>query len=611
MRTSEQYLDSLRNRDLEFWVDGVRVSDPVAHPKVRPSINAVAMTYALAHEPAWRDLATAHSDLIDGPVNRFTHLFREPGDLVAKLQLQRELGRRTGTCFQRCVGLDGINALFIATHSAGTESHARFRQWLIGVQRRDEVICGAMSDAKGDRSKRPVEQPDAFTRIVERRADGVVLRGAKLHQTGAANSHWILVLPGQGLRPGEEDFAFAVAVPVDAAGVVMILGRQPSDGRRGTVDDGNARYGGQEVVVIFDDVFVPWERVFLDRDPANCALFLDAFSGYHRASYGGCKPGNLDVLIGAVTALTQEHGVRDKPAVRDKLVEMVHLTETVHGLGLAASHKSTPHKAGVWLVDRVLANVCKQHVTRLPYEIGRLAEDLAGGLLTTMPSLKDLDHPRLGRFLKQVVGSRDRARLLRLVEWFTYGAGAVPLRIECMHGAGSPAAQRIVLERHTDWDERVALARRLAGLDESPEPETEPVASGPGPSSSPGSIHQEISLNATPDLVYEALMDSGQHGAFTAGRAEISRDVGGAFSCHGGAIVGRNIALVPNVRIVQAWRVATWAPGVYSIVRLEFRAQGQGTLLVLDHTGVPEGTSESLASGWHARYWEPLARHLG
>ncbi len=466
MRTPEQYLQSLRDRDLALWVDGERVADPIEHPKVRPAINAVAMTYTLAHEPEWRDLATARSDVIGGPVNRFTHLFRAPQDLVDKLRLQRELGRRTGTCFQRCVGLDGLNALFIATHAAGPVPHARFLAWLEGVQRRDEVICGAMTDPKGDRSKRPVAQPDSFTRIVERRPDGVVLRGAKLHQTGAANSHQILVLPGQGLRAGEEDFALAAAVPVDAPGVLMVLGRQPSDGRKGTIDAGNARFGGQEVVVLFDDVFVPSERVFLDGNLAACGLFLDAFSGYHRASYGGCKPGNLDVLVGAVTALTQQTGVRDKAAVRDKLVEMVHLTETVHGLGLAASHQSERDPSGVWRVDRVLANVCKHHVTRLPYAIGRLAEDLAGGLLATLPSLADLDHPRLGPLLRQAVGGRDRAQLLRLVEWFTYGAGAVPLRIECMHGAGSPAAQRIVLERHTDWAHRVALARDLAGLED-------------------------------------------------------------------------------------------------------------------------------------------------
>lgn len=468
MRTAAEYLDSLRARKLELWVDGQRCDAPVDHPKVRPAINAIAATYAVAHDDRWRELATARSELIDGPVNRFCHLFTAPEDLVRKVELQRVLGRLTGTCFQRCVGMDGVNALFIATHGRG-DAHEKFVAWLREVQANDDVLNGAMTDPKGDRSKRPPEQPHAYLRVVERRDDGVVIRGAKVHQTGAANSHQILVMPGQALREGEEDFAIACALPVDAPGVRMILGRQPSDDRRGGPDVGNARFGGQECVVLFDDVFVPRERVFLDGDLEAAALLVDAFAGFHRASYGGCKPGNLDVLIGAADLVTREHGVRRASHVRDKLVEMTHLTETVHGVGLAASEKSSKDASGIWRVDPVLANVCKHNVTRIPYEVVRLAEDLAGGAMVTLPSLADREVAELSESLAPIYGSDARAKALRLLESMAYGAGSAPFRIECMHGAGSPQAQRIVLERTVDWDAKVARARVLAGLD----PDTE------------------------------------------------------------------------------------------------------------------------------------------
>lgn len=464
MKTAEEYVESLRARKLVLWIDGRKVESPVDHPRVRPAVAAIAETYALAHEPAMRELATARSHLIDATVNRFTHLFTSADDLRAKLELQRILGRRTGTCFQRCVGMDGINATWIATF--GRAGHDRFRNWLAGVQRDDQTLNGAMTDSKGDRSKRPRDQPDAFVRIVERRSDGIVIRGAKMHQTGAANAHEILVMPGQALREGEEAFALACAIPVDAPGVSMILGRQPSDERKGTIDAGNARYGGQECIVLLEDVFVPSERVFVDGDLDACNLLLEAFAGFHRASYGGCKPGNLDALVGASALLAKKQGTRQASHVRDKLVEMVHLTETIHALGLAASSKYSRHRSGVHQVDPLLANVCKHHVTRLPYEIVRLAEDLAGGLLATMPSLADLDHPEIGPKIRAAIGDLERAKLLRFLEWASYGSGAVPLRIECMHGAGSPQAQRIVIERSTDWDEKMAAARRLAGLDD-------------------------------------------------------------------------------------------------------------------------------------------------
>ena len=465
MKTAQQYIDSLRARDLDLWIGNERIDNPVDHPAIRPAIDAVAQTYAMAHEPQWRDIATAESKLTGTRVNRFVNVFGDASDLTDKLLLQRELGRRTGTCFQRCVGMDALNALFIATWEAGETNHKRFVTWLKDVQSKDEMLCGAMTDSKGDRTKRPLDQPEQFLRIVERRADGVVIRGAKLHQTGAANAHQVLVLPGGTYRPGEEDFAVAAAIPIDAPGVTLLLGRLPSDDRRGTDDSGNTQYAGQECVVWFDNVFVPTERVFLDGEIDACATMLSAFAGFHRASYGGCKPGNFDVLIGATTALVEETGVRGRPAVRDKLVEMVHLSETIAGLGLAASHKATQHAAGVWQVDPMLANVCKQTVTRLPYQIGQLAEDLAGGLIATLPALESMDHPRLKHIMDNVSVSRARAKLLRLVEHMTYGSGAIPLRLECMHGAGSPAAQRISIERTYDWAGCVDAARSLAGLD--------------------------------------------------------------------------------------------------------------------------------------------------
>ena len=179
-----------------------------------------------------------------------------------------------------------------------------------------------------------------------------MIRGAKLHQTGAANSHQILVMPGQALRPGEEDFAIACALPVDAEGVSMVIGRQPSDERRGGPDAGNARYGGQERIVFFDDVFVPRERVFLDGDLGAVGTLVEAFAGYHRASYGGCKPGNLDVLIGAAAVLAKAHGVREVAHVRDKLVEMAHLTSprrcTASASPRARRARGTTRACGRW-----------------------------------------------------------------------------------------------------------------------------------------------------------------------------------------------------------------------------------------------------------------------
>jgi len=445
MKTVEQYLSSLKSRDVRLFVRGQRVADPIEHPLIAPSVRTVAETYRLAGEPEHRDLFTAHSRFIDAPVNRFTHIFESPEDLTKKVTMQRVVGRFTGTCFQRCVGMDALNALYSTTHEMHATYHARFVEFLKHVQREDLVLCGAMTDPKGDRRKAPAEQPQMYLRIV--------------------------AMPGRSLADDEKDFAVAFAVPVDAKGITMVYGREPSDDRRMgcDIDQGNARYGGQEAVVLFEDVEVPNEHVFMAGETGWAAPLVDMFAGYHRQSYGGCKPGNGDVLIGASALLAKLAGVDKAPHVRDKLVEMTQLNETMHAGGLACSAKCTRTPAGTYMVDPLLANVTKQNVTRMPYEMSRLAEDIAGGLMATLPSAEDFDHPEIGPLLRRYVqgatgGEEERRRVLRLVETMTLGAVAVALRTESMHGAGSPQAQRMRIEQQGDFEAKIADARRIAGV---------------------------------------------------------------------------------------------------------------------------------------------------
>jgi 4-hydroxybutyryl-CoA dehydratase/vinylacetyl-CoA-Delta-isomerase len=476
MKTAEEYLASLRARDVRVYVRGERIANPIDHPLIAPSVRTVAETYRLAESEQTRHLAVAHSPLIDAEVNRFTHIFTSADDLLAKLALQRHLGRLTGTCFQRCVGMDALNALYNVSFEIDEAErgghHARVRSFVERVQREDLVVCGAMTDPKGDRRKRPADEPDGYLRVVERREDGVVVRGAKMHQTGVVNAHEIVVMPGRALRDDERDFAISFAVPTDAPGVTLVYGRQPSDDRRGgpALDQGNARYGGQEAIVLFDDVFVPTERIFLDGEASWAATLVDTFAGYHRQSYGGCKPGNGDALIGAVSLAARMAGVDSAAHVRDKLVELVHLNETMHGCGVACSARCAPTPAGGVRVDPLLANVCKQNVTRNPYEMARIAEDLAGGLLVTLPAAEDLDHPEYGAALERTLqaargSGRDRARVLRLIESVTHGPASVAFKTESMHGAGSPQAQRVRIAQLTDWESLSDNARRLAGVE--------------------------------------------------------------------------------------------------------------------------------------------------
>ncbi|MFA5786704.1 MAG: 4-hydroxyphenylacetate 3-hydroxylase family protein [Actinomycetota bacterium] len=477
MLTGAEYIESLRRLRSEVYFMGKRVESVADHPATRPHVNAAAATYDLAHDPAYAEMFCATSHLTGRKINRFTHIPRSAEDCVKKVKMLRAVGGFTGACFQRCVGLDAISALHSITHdidqARGTDYHERFRRFLIDIQDRDLMSAGAMTDPKGDRSKRPHEQPDpdVFVRVVERRSDGIVIRGAKMHQTGGVNSHQYILLPGQALTPDDADYAVACAVPADAPGVIQVLGRQTNDSRlwEGKVDQGNSTYGvvGGEAFAIFDNVFVPFERVFMLGETEFAATLVERFTTYHRQNYGACKGGNLDVLVGATRAIAEVQGTVTASHVRDKLAEMAHLVETLYSGALACSHECSILPCGTALPDRLLANTEKLNTSRHYAEVVRLALDVAGGFIATMPGEQELDNPRVAEFTRKYyrthpeVPAEVRMKLGRLIE----NLGGVTAIAECVHGAGSPQAQKISIERNLDWAQRKGLAKRILGLD--------------------------------------------------------------------------------------------------------------------------------------------------
>ncbi|HHX14400.1 MAG TPA: 4-hydroxybutyryl-CoA dehydratase [Clostridiales bacterium] len=488
LMTGEQYIESLRKLKTRVYMFGEKVDNWIDHPIIRPSINSVAMTYDLAHDPQYADLMTAKSNLTGETVNRFNHLHQSTDDLRKKVKMQRLLGQKTASCFQRCVGMDAFNAEYSTTFEIdkkyGTNYYERFVKYMKFVQENDLIVDGAMTDPKGDRGKSPSQQsdPDMFVHVVEKRDDGITVRGAKAHQTGSINSHEHLVMPTISMTEADKAYAVSFAVPSDAEGLFMIYGRQSCDTRKlepnADVDLGNAKYGGQEALVVFDNVFVPWDRVFMCEEWDFAGMLVERFAGYHRQSYGGCKVGVGDVVIGAAALMADYNGVNKASHVKDKLIEMTHLNETLYCCGIACSAEGYPTEAGNYQIDLLLANICKQNVTRFPYEIVRLAEDIAGGLMVTMPAdsdfKSDLPVGRGGETLGEIchkyfAGSsvcttEERQRVLRFLENACLGTAAVGYRTESLHGAGSPQAQRIMIARQGNIESKKQLVKDIVGI---------------------------------------------------------------------------------------------------------------------------------------------------
>ncbi len=480
LMTGKEYIESIRKLNLQVYMFGEKIENPVDNPILRPSLNSVRATYDLAQMPEYEDLMTV--TLEDGrKINRFTHIHQSTDDLIKKVKMQRLCGQKTASCFQRCVGMDAFNAVYSTTYETdkahGTNYHENFKKFLRYCQDNDLVIDGAMTDPKGDRGLPPSKQedPDLYLRVVERREDGVIVRGAKAHQTGMVNSHEVLVMPTINMTEQDKDYAISFAVPTDTKGILMIVGRQSCDTRKleeSDMDVGNAEFGGMEALVIFDDVFVPNERIFLNGEYDFSGMLVERFAGYHRQSYGGCKVGVGDVLIGAAAVVAEYNGAAKASHIKDKLIEMTHLNETLYSCGIACSSQGYETMSGNYMIDLLLANVCKQNVTRYPYEIARLAEDIAGGIMVTAPSQKDLESPIVGKYVEKYlkgvanIPTKDRLKILRLIENLTLGTAAVGYRTESLHGAGSPQAQRIMIARQGNLNMKKQLAKNIANIEE-------------------------------------------------------------------------------------------------------------------------------------------------
>jgi len=479
MMTAEQYEESLRHLNLKIYMFGRRVESAVDDPIIRPSMKAVAETYALAHRPEYEDIMTATSHISGKKINRFTHIHQSIDDLVKKSKMGRLLGRSTGCCFQRCVGMDALNALSIVTFNIdkkyGTDYYKRFQAYLEHAQEKDWTIDGAMTDPKGDRRLPPHKQPDPdhFLRVVEERKDGIVVRGAKAHQTGAVNSHEVIVMPTIAMREEDRDYAVSFALPSDAEGILYIIGRQSCDTRKlekGLMDRGNLLFGGHEALVVFDNVFVPWDRVFMYKEFEFAGQLVEIFASYHRQSYA-CKVGVGDVLIGAAQTIAEYNGADKASHIRDKIIEMNHLNETLYCGCIACASEGHREPSGTYAVNTLLANVHKQNVTRFPYELSRLAQDIAGGLMVTLPSEEDLRSPETAQWIEKYykadpeVPTEHRMHVLRLIENLTLGTAAVGYLTESMHGAGSPQAQRIMIARSLNMQEKQRAAKKLCGIE--------------------------------------------------------------------------------------------------------------------------------------------------
>ena len=471
--TAAEYRESLRRCRPRVFVDGARVESVVDAPALLPGINALGVSYDYALRDELAPLMRAVQGTSGATVNRMLHIDESSGDLLNKLEAVRVLCQETG-CAQRYLAHDAFNALYQATAlidaEEGTAYRERFLAYLHDAQERDLAVGIAMTDAKGDRSRRPHEQanPDSYVHIVERNAKGIVISGTKAIVTGAPYMHEFLVMPCRNMGQADAEFAVCCAVPCDVDGLTIIARPAGRPGEKAALFSN--RYGQSTGVLVFDRVFVPWERVFVAGEWQHSSHLTYSYATHHRHSCIGARAGFGDLLIGAGALMCEANGFDpgSEGHLREQMVELIKITEGFYACGVAASVYATADRhSGNFMPDPVYSNIGKLLLATQIYDMHRIAHYVSGGLIVALPGPDEDHNPETSASLAEVLRANPdvpydkRIEAARFLEDLTASYQGGWYSVISLHGGGSPAAMKQEIWRNYPVGNKVELVERL------------------------------------------------------------------------------------------------------------------------------------------------------
>jgi len=468
-----EYRESLRRCKPRVWVDGERIESVADAPQLRPGINAMGVTYDYALRDDLAPVMRAVQASSGRNVNRMLQTDSSSADLLNKLEAVRILCQETG-CAQRYLAHDGFGALQQTTARVDAETGSRYSErflaYLHDFQENDLTLGIAMTDAKGDRSKRPHEQanPDSYVHIVERSGKGIVISGTKAIVTGAPYMHEFLVMPSRNMTEADADFAVCCAVPCDADGLTIVARPAGRPGEKAGLFSN--KYGQSTGVLVFDRVFVPWERVFLAGEWQHSAGLTYGYATHHRHTCIAARAGFGDLLIGAGALMCEANGFDPgkEMHLREQMVQLITIVEGFYACGVAASVYATEDPLSrVVTPDAVFSNIGKLLLANQIYEMQRIAHYVSGGLIVTLPGPDEDHNPATAASLAEVFRAHPdvpydkRIQTARFLEDLTASYQGGWYSVISLHGGGSPAAMKQEIWRNYPLGNKVELVERL------------------------------------------------------------------------------------------------------------------------------------------------------
>ncbi|MFC1904319.1 4-hydroxyphenylacetate 3-hydroxylase family protein [Chloroflexota bacterium] len=443
--------------------------------KLIGGVNVMAATYDFAFDSEFKEIGVATSHLTGEKVNRFTHIHQSVEDLLNKQKMTRVYSQEVGGCIQRCMGIDALNALSVVTYEAdqkyGTKYNENFINFLKRVQKEDLSLNCAQTDAKGNRRWRPHEQkdPDLYLHVVEKRPDGIIVNGAKAHNTCSAYVDEIVAIPTRNLTAEEQDWAVAFAVPSDYEGVTLINAAFWPNPRR-TLEAPFNKTGSSHSITVFDHVFVPWERVFMCGETELAGKLALLFALYHRHSYTGCKAAVSEIFTGATALAAEYNGIARAQHVRHKLADMIQIIDLIYAVGIASAVNAIKADSGTYIPDSNYCNAGRMLAGEIIYDEYEALAAIAGGLPATLPLEEDFYNEKTGPYLHKYImrdpdiPAEHQHRAFRLFQDMMSSAWGGHKLIDYLHGGGSPVIEKVAIYRDHNIEHSKNIVKKLAGI---------------------------------------------------------------------------------------------------------------------------------------------------
>lgn len=474
IRTVEEYKESLRD-NRKVYISGERVKDITTHPVLGLTVNTLGASYELAAQgdQKTKDLLIAKHPETGEPINRFFVTPQTAEDLQNRTRAIHTLMYQTGGLpFGKDIGTDCLNAAMVVARQMGNEQYVQnARNFLEHLRKHDLHTCGAITCVKGDRSKEPAKQkhPDYYLRVVDKNDEGIIVNGAKIHITSAPATNEIIVVPTRQMRENEAEYAVSFAIPADTEGITFICrnGRGPWSDREFHPERPPREL--TEAMIVFDNVFVPWDRVFMCGQWQYSMQLAYTFATFHRFTAISYKVPSVEIMAGCAVAMARYNGLMKAGHIREKLADISAYVETLRALANAAAQNPVMY-GDIAVPNPLIANMAKLHFADKYHEFVKLIQDISGGILATSPDRRDWDNPEIHDYLEYYLGGAQEfstlERLQMIHETMRHVASHESAfhEVTTVHAEGSMAAQKMMILNESPLDLYEKRAKESAGI---------------------------------------------------------------------------------------------------------------------------------------------------